>query len=312
MVNNHLASSVALAPITTSGRSISRRVWKAKGGVYERKEASETHVPWQAISPGTEQRYATPLLDVTRDNVCSLSDYAMIARRVESQCGLSIPSSDNGPNTPCISDDQGKKAHEYMLRSASLAEVVPTREGYAASCAGGRRMSPHESPQTTDPMPPAVALRHLLYGYRLSQAIYVAAKLSLADRLKDGPKGSDELATAVGAHPEALYRLLRVLASVGIFAEVDQRRFTLTPLGAFLQTDVPGSWWGTAVLTGEWWWPAYGALLYSVTTGQPAHEHVYGMRNFAYFAEHPDIGQLFHRRHHGTAGTVVHGSGHRL
>jgi hypothetical protein len=155
-------------------------------------------------------------------------------------------------------------------------------------------MSPHESPQPTDPMPPAVALRHLLYGYRLSQAIYVAAKLGLADALKDGPKGSDELATAVGAHPEALHRLLRVLASVGIFAEVDQRRFTLTPLGALLQTDVPGSWWGTAVLTGEWWWPAYGALLYSVTTGKPAHDHVYGMRNFEYFAQHPDVGQLFH------------------
>jgi hypothetical protein len=155
-------------------------------------------------------------------------------------------------------------------------------------------MSSHESPQPTDPMPPAVALRHLLYGYRISQAIYVAAKLGIANVLKDGPQGSDELATAVGAHPEALHRLLRVLASVEIVTQVDQRRFTLTPLGALLQTDAPGSWWGTAVLTGEWWWPAYGELLYSVTTGKPAHDHVYGMRNFAYFAQHPDIGQLFH------------------
>ena len=127
-------------------------------------------------------------------------------------------------------------------------------------------MSPQESPHTANPLPPAVALRHMLLGYRLSQAIYVAAKLGLADLLKDGPKGSDELATAVGVHPDALHRLLRMLASVEIFAQVDQRRFTLTPLGALLQTDVPGSWWGTAVLTGEWWWPAYGELLYSVTT----------------------------------------------
>ena len=119
-------------------------------------------------------------------------------------------------------------------------------------------------------MPPAVALRHMLYGYRISQAIYVAAKLGIADVLKDGPKGSDELATAVGAHPDALHRLLRVLTSVGIFAQVDQRRFTLTPLGALLQTNVPDSLWSTAVLTGEWWWPAYGELLYSVTTGKPA------------------------------------------
>ena len=155
-------------------------------------------------------------------------------------------------------------------------------------------MSPQESPQTTSLMPPAMALRHMLYGYRISQAIYVAAKLGIADVLKDGPKGSDELAPAVGAHPDALHRLLRVLASLGIFAQVDQRRFTLTPLGALLQTDVPGSWWGTAVLTGEWWWQAYGELLYSVKTGKPAHDHVYGMRNFEYFAQHPDTGQLFH------------------
>jgi hypothetical protein len=142
-------------------------------------------------------------------------------------------------------------------------------------------------------MPPAVALRQMLLGYRISQALYVAAKLGIADVLKDGPKGSDELATAVGAHPDALHRLLRVLASVGIFAQVDQRRFTLTPLGALLQTDVPGSLWSTAVLTGEWWWQAYGELLYSVTTGKPAHDHVYGMRNFEYFAQHPATGQLF-------------------
>jgi O-methyltransferase domain/Dimerisation domain len=154
-------------------------------------------------------------------------------------------------------------------------------------------MSLPESPQTTNPMPPAVALRHMLYGYRLSQAIYVAAKLGLTDVLKDGPKGSDELATAVGAHPDALHRLLRVLASVDIFAQVDQRRFTLTPLGALLQTDVPGSWWSTAVLTGAWWWQADGELRYSVNTGKPAHDHVYGMRNFEYCAQHPDTGQLF-------------------
>ena len=95
-------------------------------------------------------------------------------------------------------------------------------------------MSPQENPHTTNPLPPAVALRHMLLGYRLSQAIYVAAKLGLADMLKDGPKGSDVLATTVGAHPDALHRLLRVLASVGILAQADQSRFTLTPPGAFL------------------------------------------------------------------------------
>jgi hypothetical protein len=154
-------------------------------------------------------------------------------------------------------------------------------------------MVPQGSPQTTNPVLPAVALRQMLEGYRISQSIYVAAKLGLGDLLKEGPKSSDELATSVEANPDALHRLLRVLASVGIFGQVDQSRFTLTPLGALLQTDVPGSLWGTAVLTGECWWRAYGELLYSVKTGKPAHDHVYGMRNFEYFAQHPETGQIF-------------------
>ena len=61
----------------------------------------------------------------------------------------------------------------------------------------------------------------MLLGYRISQAIYVAAKLGIADLLKDGPKRSDELATAVEANPGTLHRLLRVLASVEIVAQVD-------------------------------------------------------------------------------------------
>jgi hypothetical protein len=139
-----------------------------------------------------------------------------------------------------------------------------------------------------------MALRQMLIGYRISQAIYVAAKLGIAELLKDGPNSSDELAKATGANPDALHRLLRVLASVGVFAQVDQRRFTLTPMGTLLQSDVPGSWRGRAILTGEWWWRAYGELLYSVKTGKPAHDHVYGMGVFEYFSQHPETGQMFH------------------
>jgi hypothetical protein len=72
VVNNHPASSVAWAPITTSARSISRSVSKAEGGVHRPKAVSETHVPWQATSPGKEQGDSTPPLDVTRDNVCAM------------------------------------------------------------------------------------------------------------------------------------------------------------------------------------------------------------------------------------------------
>jgi hypothetical protein len=173
-------------------------------------------------------------------------------------------------------------------------------------------MVPQGSPQTTNPVLLAVALRQMLEGYRISQSIYVAAKLGLGDLLKEGPKSSDELATSVEANPDALHRLLRVLASMGIFAQVGQRRFTLTPLGALLQTDVPGSLWGTAVLTGEWWWQTYGELLYSVKTSKPAHEpclwHAELRVFFPASRNWPDIP----RRNPRKEGTVVHGGGRRL
>ena len=65
---------------------------------------------------------------------------------------------------------------------------------------------------------------------RVTQLFYVAAKLGIADLLKDGAKSVDELASKVGAHPRALYRVLRALAGIGIFAEVGDRQFELTAL----------------------------------------------------------------------------------
>ncbi len=78
---------------------------------------------------------------------------------------------------------------------------------------------------------PQIALRRLVAGYQVSQALHVAATLKLADLLADGPRTSDELAAATEAHADALYRLLRALAAVGVFKELDDRRFELAPLG---------------------------------------------------------------------------------
>jgi len=86
-----------------------------------------------------------------------------------------------------------------------------------------------------------MALLQIIHSYRVAQLVNVAAKLGLADLLKDGPKSSDDLAQLVGAHPRALYRVLHTLASFGIFAENNDGKFELTPLAQPLQTDVPGS-----------------------------------------------------------------------
>src|SRR5262245_16421112 len=129
----------------------------------------------------------------------------------------------------------------------------------------------------------------MMTGYWVSQAIHVAAKLGLADVLQDGPKSSEELARAVGADPRALYRLLRALASVGVFSEDEERRFGLTPLAGYLQSGAPGSLRSYAIgLCEPWFWQPWGDLLYSVQTGQPAFDHLYGMGSFEYFAQHPE------------------------
>src|SRR5262245_54729602 len=115
-------------------------------------------------------------------------------------------------------------------------------------------------------------LARLLSGYWYTQTIYVAAKLGLAELLQDGPRSAQELAQATGTNPRALYRLLRALASIGIFAE-DQGRFSLTPLAECL---LDPSTKAMATMRGELQYRAWGELLSSVQTGRPAFEKVYG------------------------------------
>jgi hypothetical protein len=91
-----------------------------------------------------------------------------------------------------------------------------------------------------DGLPPTIALIQKLIGTWVAQCISVAAKLGTADALAEGPKGAEELAAAANAHAPSLYRVLRALASVGIFAEDEDGRFRLTALAEPLRSDVQG------------------------------------------------------------------------
>jgi hypothetical protein len=112
------------------------------------------------------------------------------------------------------------------------------------------------------------AFLHLLNGYRVTQALYAAAKLGVADQLKDGPRRSEELARATGAHAPSLHRLLRALASIGVLAEAADGGFSLTPIGECLRSDVPQSMRGGAIFYGDRrHWGAWGQLADCVRTG---------------------------------------------
>jgi SAM-dependent methyltransferase len=102
-----------------------------------------------------------------------------------------------------------------------------------------------------------------------------------------------KLAQSSGAHPPSLYRVLRTLASLGVFVEEGNQTFRLTPLGATLRSDVPGSVRSWALVNCGIGWRAYGELLYSVQTGQPGFDHAYGMSVFDYTARHPDAMAIF-------------------
>ena len=149
---------------------------------------------------------------------------------------------------------------------------------------------------------PADQLSRLMSGYWYTQAIYDAAQLKLADLLMDGPMTAAELAADTSTKAQPLYRLLRALASVGIFAEDGLHRFRLTPMAECLRSDVPGSLWSMAILRGGLQYEAWGQLLHSVQTGQSAFEKIHGMPVFDYLAKNPEDGKLF-----DAAMTGVHG-----
>jgi len=140
----------------------------------------------------------------------------------------------------------------------------------------------------------SMTLLNLTAGKWVSQAIGVVAELGIADLLKDGPRTTAAIARTANASEDGIYRLLRALASVGLFAETGSRRFRLTPLGGRLRTDSPQALGGYArFVAHESTWRPWGELRHSVRTGEPAFDQVYGMPVFEYFAKMPDSAAVF-------------------
>ena len=142
--------------------------------------------------------------------------------------------------------------------------------------------------------PPEQLIRRMTTAFQMTQLLYVAAKLRIADHLASGPRPVAELAAASGSHADSLYRILRALAGFGVFAEEEGQRFSLTPAAALLRSDVPDSLRSTAEVRGEdWMWRSWGALIESVKTGKTGFDLVYGKNTFDWFAENPAAARLF-------------------
>ena len=149
---------------------------------------------------------------------------------------------------------------------------------------------------------PDAQLTRMMAGYWVSQAIYAAAKFGIADLLQAGPRSVDELAAASRTQPTCLYRLLRALASVGIFAEDTDGRFALTPLAEPLVSNAPGSKRALALMMGEEHYLTWGRLADTVKTGENAFEKLYGVPIFDFLSSHPEQAQTF-----DAAMTGIHG-----
>jgi len=124
--------------------------------------------------------------------------------------------------------------------------------------------------------------------------VYVAAKLGVADALRDGPKSCDEIAIATGAPPRSLARLLRALCSLGVLGASGQDSFVLRPLGRPLQAHRPGSLRAMVLTLGEIHYQAWGALAESIKTAAPAFPHIFGTPLFDHLDQHRDAGATFH------------------
>lgn len=153
-------------------------------------------------------------------------------------------------------------------------------------------MSVRDTVETVGQTPPPIALMEMATGHFVSQAVYVAAKLGLADLVADGGKTAEELAAAAGANPAALYRLLRMLASRGVFVEDAHGRFEQSPLSACLRAGA-GSLRAPVILWNEEQYRAWGDVLQSVKTGETAFNRMFGTGWFRYVARHPETAAIF-------------------
>jgi len=158
-------------------------------------------------------------------------------------------------------------------------------------------MSNESTAAVPQALPPSAQLLQLASGVFISQAIYVAAKLGVADLLANGPKTAKQLAEETGTDERSLYRVLRSLSSVGAFVEKSGKAFSNTELTDTLRGDHPHSTRDLTIWLNEPdHWNVYAGLMHSVKTGQPSWDQIHGEPVFPYlFKTNTELGDIFNR-----------------
>ena len=140
---------------------------------------------------------------------------------------------------------------------------------------------------------PRRQLLGLINGFRISHALHVAAVLHLSDHLAEGPCTAADLAAVTGCDPRSLHRLLRALATAGVYTEVPGGGFACTPLGDELRTGAKGLGDWAAFAGASSMWRAWGALEHSIRTGENAFASVHGQSVWEHRARTPADGAAF-------------------
>ena len=143
-------------------------------------------------------------------------------------------------------------------------------------------------------LPPEMVLTKIAFSALMTQALYVAAKLGIADLLAQNQKPVAELAAATCAHERSLYRVLRSLAAEGIFQEMSSKVFANTIISESLRTDAPSSMRNGVIFMGEaWHYNVWGNMMHSVQTGKSAWEKTHGEEVFDWFSRKTEEAEIF-------------------
>jgi SAM-dependent methyltransferase len=137
-------------------------------------------------------------------------------------------------------------------------------------------------------------LFQMVIGKWISQALGTVVEIGVPEQLAKGPRRCSDIAREAGVSEDGIYRLLRALASVGLFVESADRRFKLTSMGKLLQSDHPESLAGYArFVAHDSTWRPWGQLGYSVKTGMPAFNHVFNVPIFEHLSRNPEVAAVF-------------------